>query len=101
MSSEIVLINPAFRTPRQSSRRQVWQECRTFPLDYPCVFQRRPDQYVLHTLTGGLPGFVSGAAGGEWTRNVTSADYLSPISAALAAYDRIVANDKGAGFTND
>jgi hypothetical protein len=97
MSTEIVLINPAVCTPRQLRRRQVWQECRTFPLVTYGFFHAGPSEYVLHALTRSLPGFVSGDERGEWTGNVTPGDELSPISAVLAAYDRTVAYDKGTG----
>jgi hypothetical protein len=55
------------------------------------VFSPRGDRNDLRTLTNGLPGFVSVTDSADWAENVTPADDLSPISAALGAYQRVIA----------
>jgi len=46
---------------------------------------------MSHFLTTGLPEFASGAERAETVGHATPPDDLSPISAALAAYDGIIA----------
>jgi hypothetical protein len=52
---------------------------------------------ALSTLTKSLPRLMSAAGGEDIAKNVTPPDDLSPISAALAAYHRIIAHDNGNG----
>jgi hypothetical protein len=46
------------------------------------------DKYDLHTLTKGLPDFVSSGGSAVAAKNVTAADNLPPIYAPVLAYDR-------------
>jgi hypothetical protein len=54
---------------------------------------------MSHSLTRALPGFLSVGGYADMTGNVTLADDLSPISAALHAYDRAVAQTRERGST--
>jgi hypothetical protein len=75
----------------------VWQECRTSPNDLRPALFAGGGKYALHTLTKGLPGFVSSAGSADAAKNVTAADNLPPISAPVLAYDSSSLHDKGNG----
>lgn len=76
--TEIALIIPAIRTPKAKSPPDC---CRNVALVYPAF------------TTFGVGCRVTRMP----RRNVMRANDLSPTSAALGAYDRAVAHDKGTG----